>query len=174
MKGWMDRHKVWTGILIVLAALVVIGVFSSNNDKSGGSASSSSESAAVAASGETDSGPVVTGKVKGRFDRDCLVCDGTLAKYVETSDVWCGWRDEKVIVHVVMRNDSVEHVTVDWHPSYVIEGGAEHGAGLTAVQSNGFDAGERRVLEAEQDPQGVAAYASIATCKPSFSVIESG
>jgi hypothetical protein len=79
-----------------------------------------------------------------------------------------------VIVHVVMRNDSVEHVTVDWHPSYVIEGGAEHGAGLTAVQSDGFDAGERRVLDAEQDPEGVAAYAPIAECKPSFSVIGSG
>ena len=174
MTGWMGRHKVWTGILIVVAVLVVIGVFSSNDDQTGGSASSSAQPAVNAASAETDSGPVVTGKVKGRFDRDCLVCDHTLARYVKTSNVWCGWRDEKVIVHVVMRNDSVEHLTVDWHPSYVIEGGAEHGAGLTAVQSDGFDAGERRVLEAEQDPEGVAAYASIAKCKPSFSVIESG
>jgi hypothetical protein len=170
----MDRHKVWTGILIVVAGLIVIGVFSSNNDQSGGTASSSSQPAAHAATEETDSAPVVTGEVKGWFDRDCLVCDGTLAKYVKTSDVWCGWRDEKVIVHVVMRNDSVEHITVNWHPSYVIEGGTEHGAGLTAVQSDGFDAGERRVLEAERDTEGVAAYSSIAKCKPSFSVIESG
>jgi hypothetical protein len=173
MTGWMDRHKVWTGIFIVVAALVVIGVFSSNDDRSGGS-SSGARPVADASSDETDSGPVVTGKVKGRFDRDCLVCDETLASYVSTSDVWCGWRDEKVIVHVVMRNDSVEHVTVNWHPSYVIEGGAEHGAGLSAAQSDGFDAGERRVLEAEQEPEGVAAYAPIAQCKPSFSVIESG
>ena len=170
----MDRHKVWTGIVIVVAALVAIGIFSSNNDQTGGSASSSAQPTADAATDAADSGPAVTGKVKGRFDRDCLVCDATLARYVKTSDVWCGWRDEKVIVHVVMRNDSVEHVTVDWHPSYVIEGGAEHGAGLTAVQSDGFDSGERRVLEAEQDPEGVPAYASIAECKPSFSVIESG
>lgn len=173
MTGWMGRHKVWTGILIVVTAVIVIGAFSSNDKQSGGS-SSSGQAVADAATAETDSAPVVTGKVKGRFDRDCLVCDQTLARYVKTSDVWCGWRDEKVIVHVVMRNDSVEHVTVNWHPSYVIEGGTEHGAGLTAAQSDGFDAGETRVLEAEQDPEGVAAYAPIAECKPSFSVIESG
>ncbi len=173
MTGWMGRHKVWTGILIVVAAVIVIGAFSSNNDKGGGS-SSGRPVADAAAAEETESGSVLTGKVKGRFDRDCLVCDQTLASYVKTSGVWCGWRDEKVIVHVVMRNDSVEHVTVNWHPSYVIEGGTEHGAGLTAAQSDGFDAGETRVLEAEQDPEGVAADAPIAKCKPSFSVIESG
>jgi len=164
----MDRHKVWTGLLITVAAVVVIGLFADGNDKS------SSSPAAPAAAEEISSGPAVTGKVTGRFGRDCLLCDETLASYVSTSDVWCGWRDEKVIVHVVMRNDSVEHVTVNWHPSYVIEGGTEHGAGLTAVQSDGFDAGERRVLGAEQDPEGVAPYARIGECKPSFSVIESG
>lgn len=167
MSGWMNRHKVWTGILLAVVALVVIGALTDGKDGSGGSASSP-------ATVEGPSSPAVTGKVKGRFDRDCLLCDETLAGYVRTSDVWCAWRDEKVIVHVVMRNDSVEHVTVNWHPSYVIEGGAEHGAGLTAVQSDGFDAGEGRVLEAEQDPEGVTPYAAIGECKPSFSVIESG
>jgi hypothetical protein len=172
MTGWMDRHKVWTGILIVLATLLVIGVVTSGDDQSGGPSTAPSPSLPDEASEE--SGPSVAGKVKGRFHRDCLLCDETLVSYISTSDVWCGWRDEKVIVHVVMRNDSVEHVTVNWHPSYVIEGGTEHGAGLSATQSDGFDAGETRELEAEQDPEGVTPYAPIGECKPSFSVIESG
>lgn len=116
----------------------------------------------------------VAGRVGGAFRRNCLLCDDRLKGLVVTSNAWCGWRGDKVVVHVTMRNDSVEHLTVDWHPSYVIAGGGEHGAGLSAVESSGFDAGEARSLLSEQDPEGVAVGSSIAECKPSFSTIQSG
>jgi hypothetical protein len=49
-----------------------------------------------------------------------------------------------------MRNTSVEHVTVNWHPTYTIRGGGAHGEGLSSVQSNGFDSGEVRQLVAKR------------------------
>ena len=67
-----------------------------------------------------------------------------------------------------------DHDLSCWHPSYVIAGGGEHGAGLTATQSDGFDASETRELLAEQSPGGVPSDSPIEKCKPSFSVIESG
>jgi hypothetical protein len=117
---------------------------------------------------------VVTGRVAGSFARDCVLCDRQLVRFIQTSDVWCGWQDGKVLVHVRMRNDSVEHITVNWHPAYIIARGGEHGAGLGAAQSDGFDAGETRSLTAEQEPEGVPIGSRIAKCKPSFSIIESG
>lgn len=116
----------------------------------------------------------ITGKVRGVFHRDCLLCDGQLKSYIKTSNVWCAWQKGKVLIHVTMRNTAVEHITVNWHPSYVIARGGEHGAGLTSVQSSGFDAGELRQLVAKQDPKGVPDNARIAVCKPSFSTIDSG
>jgi hypothetical protein len=32
MKAWMSRHKIWTGVLITVAALMVIGALSGTND----------------------------------------------------------------------------------------------------------------------------------------------
>jgi hypothetical protein len=97
-----------------------------------------------------------------------------LKRYVKTTNVWCAWQDGKVLIHVTMRNTSAEHITVDWHPSYTIKRGGEHGTGLTSIESDGFDAGERRWLLANEDPKGVKDGAKIAVCKPSFSTIESG
>ena len=86
--------------------------------------------------------------------RDLLLCDSRLKSYVKTSNVWCAWQSGKVLVHATMRNIAVEHLTVNWHPSYVISGGGEHGTGLTSEQSDGFDSGETRQLLAEQNPGG--------------------
>ena len=63
-----------------------------------------------------------------------------MVHYIHVDKVWCGWQDGQVILHVRFRNDSVEHVTVNWHPSYVIRDGGSHGTGLTSVQSSGVDA----------------------------------
>lgn len=68
----------------------------------------------------------------------------------------------------------VEHVTVNWHPSYEIVGGSSHGTGLTSIEDSGFDAGETRDLVSEQSPDGVASGAEIGKCKPSFFLVESG
>lgn len=116
----------------------------------------------------------ITGKVRGVFRRNCLLCDQRLERFVKTGYVWCAWQDGKVLIHVTMRNTSAEHITVNWHPSYVIARGGEHGKGLSSVESNGFDAGERRSLIAKEDPKGVKDRARIAVCKPSFQLIESG
>lgn len=116
----------------------------------------------------------ITGKVGGVFHRNCLLCDGPLKTHIKTAKVWCGWQDGKVLIHVQMRNTSVEHVTVNWHPTYTIRGGGAHGQGLSSVQSNGFDSGEVRQLIAKQDPKGVRDGARLGVCKPSFQTIESG
>jgi hypothetical protein len=160
---------------IALAAFVVIaivGVIVGGNDEKSESPSSMAREAGAGAAEESATG-VVTGKIGGKFDRDCLACSD-LKRYIATSDVWCGWRGDAVIVNVRMTNRSVEHVTVHWHPSYVIRGGAEHGAGLGSVQDDGFEAGQSRVLVAEQHPEGVAPGSAIGECKPSFFLIESG
>jgi hypothetical protein len=129
--------------------------------------------ALMAASFASASGPI-TGKIRGTFHRDCLLCDGDLKPYIKTTNVWCAWQDGKVLIHVTMRNKAVEHVTVNWHPSYKIAGGGAHGEGLTSVQSSGFDPGELRQLTIKQDPKGVPDNSRISVCKPSFSTIESG
>lgn len=40
MKAWMDRHKVWTGVLITVAALMVVGALSGTNDSTTSSGTS--------------------------------------------------------------------------------------------------------------------------------------
>jgi hypothetical protein len=129
--------------------------------------------ALMTASAALASGPI-TGKIRGTFHRNCLLCEGPLKKHVKTSNVWCAWQDGKVLIHVTMRNTSVEHLTVNWHPSYTIRGGGAHGEGFSSVQSNGFDSGELRQLVAKQDPKGVRDGARLGVCKPSFQTIESG
>jgi hypothetical protein len=103
-----------------------------------------------------------------------LFCDERLKRYVKTSNAWCAWRGGKVLIHVTMRNAAAEHITVNWHPSYIIKRGGEHGTGLGSLESSGFDSGELRQLIAEEDPKGVRDGARIAVCKPSFYSIESG
>jgi hypothetical protein len=129
--------------------------------------------ALVTASAALAAGPI-TGKIRGTFHRNCLLCEGPLKKHIKTSKVWCAWQDGKVLIHVQMRNTSVEHVTVNWHPTYTIRGGGAHGEGISSVQSNGFDSGEVRQLIAKQDPKGVKDGARLGLCKPSFETIQSG
>jgi hypothetical protein len=171
----LTRRKQW---LIAITTLVLvfagIGAVSGGSDDTAPAATAAvATETSEAAESAAPAAPSVTGKIRGRFHRDCLAC-GDLAQYIEVSNVWCGWRDDKVIVHVRMINESVEHVTVNWHPSYTIAGGSDHGTGLMAQESDGFDAYETRVLESEQDPDGVYPGADLSDCKPSFFLVESG
>jgi len=170
--AWMRRHKVWTAILIVVALGGIGALFGSNDSTSSSEAGTSS--ASIDSSSSEETADVVTGKIRGRFDRDALIADPDMVSNIATWDVWCGWRDGKVIVAVSMTNNSAEHVTVNWHPSYKIRNGSAHGTGLGAEQSDGFDSGETRYLEAEQEPEGVSDGTPIERCYPSFSVIEAG
>jgi hypothetical protein len=132
--------------------------------------------ALVVVSAATASGPI-RGKVRGVFTRsvyDGTLDQGHLKRYIRTTNVWCGWQDGKVLVHVRMRNGSAEHVTVHWYPRYSIRAGGVHGDGFSSAQDDGFDAGEVRELISKQDPKGVKDYSRISRCYPHFQMIESG
>jgi ssDNA-binding Zn-finger/Zn-ribbon topoisomerase 1 len=89
-------------ILGVIGALVVIGIIAS-------------------VAGNKKSSPVkaadITQRVDGTFVRSgCFGCSNT--EHIATSDVYCGWDGDNVVVHVLFGNDSVESLKVIWHPSY--------------------------------------------------------
>jgi hypothetical protein len=75
---------------------------------------------------------------------------------------------------VATGDDSVVHVTVDWHPSYVITDGGSHGTGLTSIRSIGLDGHSTRVMTVQQSPEGVPAGSAIGQCEPAFSTVDSG
>ena len=148
--------------------LVIIGIVSGHNDKSDASSSSSVSPVPQAAS-------PLTGKIRGSFHRDCFSCyDNPLVTNIVTSNAWCGWRDGSVFAHVRMSNNSIERVKVDWHPSYTLLGGSEHGAGIGSIQSDELESGETRVLGTDQNPKGAPANATISSCDLSFSDVQSG
>jgi hypothetical protein len=173
---WTNRSKKGkTGI--ILLALLLIGAATGGTSGTSGGSQPASQSAASGASAPKRTAPAVTGKVRGYFSRGLLdggLDQADLAKYIRTSNVWCGWKDGKVVVHVTMRNDSAEHVTIYWNPRYTIRAGGIHGDGLTAAEDDGFDSGETRSLISEQQPKGVAAGKPLASCSPHFEMINSG
>jgi len=183
MNWWKRRSKKAKTIIVVSSVVVILAAIGSTSDskKSKGSgnganaaALSSSGTKVAAKSSASQPDPDAIGvKTAGSFHRDCFGC-GDLTHYIKTGNVWCAWKGDTVLVHVTMTNRSVEHVTVTWHPSYTIVGGAEHGAGLTSTEDSGFDAGETRDLVSEQSPDGVTAGTKIGECKPSFFLVESG
>jgi hypothetical protein len=173
-KNWWKRRSKKAKAIIVIGALIVIGVaMGSGSDPKESKSSASGKKVAAQSSAPASDAETIGVKTTGRFHRDCLGC-GELADYIKTGNVWCAWQDDKVLVHVTMTNRSVEHVTVTWHPSYKLVGGAEHGAGLTSTEDSGFDAGETRDLISEQNPEGISAGAKIGECKPSFFLVQSG
>ena len=151
----------------MIVALALIGAVSGHNGNSGSSRSGNARS--------TPASVPVTGRVSGEFQdtAGCLGC-GDLIRYIRADRVWCGWQGKDVIVHARFRNSSVEHLTIDWHPSYIIEGGGSHGGGMTSVQSSGIDAGATRGLFIKQNPNGVATGSPISECDPAFSTVSSG
>lgn len=72
------------------------------------------------------------------------------------------------------RNESVEHVTVEWHPSFTISDGGEHGAGLTSIQSIALDGHSTQVAVAKDAPKGVPAGSPLSLCDPAFFDVSSG
>jgi len=117
----------------------------------------------------------IEGKVTGRFASagSCFAC-GDLVRYVKADRVWCAWQGDNVIIHVRFRNSSVEHLTISWHPSYVIRGGGAHGEGLSSLQDSGVNAHASRGVYVKQQPKGVPPGSPISSCKPSYYLVESG
>ena len=130
--------------------------------------------AVVASAFANDSKPI-QGKIVGQFASasSCLGC-GDMTRYVRADRAWCAWQGDSVIIHVRFRNAAVEHITIHWHPSYVIRGGGAHGEGLSSLQDSGVNAHASRGVYVKQKPKGVPAGTPIAQCKPSYSNVESG
>lgn len=112
--------------------------------------------------------------VPGRFTIGFLFQDDPLARRLKSSAVWCGWSGDQVIVHVNLKNNSVEHVTATIQPSYTIRGGSKHGAGFSSLEDFGFDAGEFRSLWIKQEPKGTKPGSPISKCTPSLFSIKAG
>lgn len=157
--------KLLISAAIAVVVLTVLGATFGNGD---------SRKSARPLADDAPSPRAITGRVFGVFRRSCALCDHRLKSYIRTGHVWCGWQNGTVLIHVTMRNTSAEHVTVNWHPAYVIARGGEHGKGRTSIESNRFDPGERRQLLAKKHPKGVRDGSRISVCKPSFSTIQSG
>lgn len=117
----------------------------------------------------------IHGKIAGRFASasSCFGC-GDLVRYVRADRVWCAWQGDNVIIHVRFRNTSVEHLTITWHPSYIVRGGGLHGSGFSSLQDSGINAHASRGVFIKQSPKGVPAGSPLATCKPSFFAVKSG
>jgi len=115
------------------------------------------------------SGPI-TGVVRGYFHRDCFAC-GDSARYIVAKNVWCGWRDGKVIIHVAFYNHSVEGLKVTWHPSYTIRNGSDHGTGISSLQDTKIAGGGSKNAIATQSPKDTPVGARIGVCKPSFYLV---
>jgi len=112
--------------------------------------------------------------IPGKFTIGFLFQDDPLAKRLKASSVWCGWRGGKVIVHINLKNRSVEHVTATIQPSYTIKGGSKHGAGFSSLEDFGFDAGEFRSLWIKQEPKGTKVGSPLSKCSPSLFSIKAG
>jgi hypothetical protein len=169
----MRRHPILTVILF----LILVGAISSAFSHGKGSGSSSGLSASDLSASDVSAAASVpiTGHVTGALQDAtyCLGC-GRLTKYIHVDGVWCGWQGSQVVIHARFRNDSVEHVTIHWHPSYTIAGGDSHGGGLTSIQSIGLDANAIRGSYVKQSPKGVTAGSAIGTCQPALEDVSSG
>lgn len=133
--------------------------------------------AALALAGTAIAG-MPPGAVKGKMTLGFIAKydESGLAKKMQSSNVWCAWnkKDERVVVHINMKNTSVEHVTAYIYPKYRIAGGGVHGAGFSSIESKGFDAGEFRSLRFSEDPEGVKPLSPIAKCMPELQMVKSG
>ena len=117
----------------------------------------------------------IHGKIIGTFGSksSCFGC-GDMIQYVRADRVWCAWQGDNVIVHVRFRSSSIEHMTIHWHPTYVIKGGGPHGEGFSSMQDSGINAKASRGVYATQKPKGVPVGSPLSKCKPSYSLVESG
>ena len=133
--------------------------------------------AAVSASASALAGDTVPikGKVLGNFasKSSCFAC-GEMIRYVRADRVWCAWQGDNVVIHARFRNSSIEHITINWHPSYSIRGGGSHGDGFSSMEDSGVNAHASRGVFVKQKPKGVPKGSPISACHPSFSLVESG
>ena len=176
--NWWKRRSKKAKFAIILAVLIaLIAAMSSaggdNSDTGGGG----DDSAAVADDGgddaaeeESKNGPVVKGKWNGECNQ-FSAGDEDACKAIRVSRVTCQWREDKVVMTVVIRNTFGAHVTVHMNPIYTLDNAGKRGDGLTAVKDIGLDPGEVRTYETEQEPKGVEGQPKITSCTPGVDVL---
>ena len=167
---WRPRKRRHWAILAAVVLVALAAVFG-RNDKTATTTAVPTEPTPA----QRNPNPhAITGKITGIF-ADCLTClDDDLATRVGASDVWCAWKDGTVVIHTVMTNNSIDHVTVQWQPIYTILDGGQHGDAPSALQSVELDAGETRTLLVSQSPKGVAPGAPLGLCAPAYLDITPG
>lgn len=112
-------------------------------------------------------------RVGGSFGLGTLAGFDDKAKYISGSNVWCSWRGKHVIVHVTLRNSSVEKITATVKPRYYIARGSEHGSGFTAGEDIDLVGGKTKsVLLDAGSPQNTPTGARIGRCAPYLYLVD--
>ena len=114
-----------------------------------------------------------TGRVRGSFSIGTLASFDDKAKYIHGSNVWCAWRGSHVLVHVTLRNSSVETIKATVKPRYYIARGSEHGSSFLAGKDYKIVGG--RTVSALMDagrPEGTPTAARIGRCAPYLYLVD--
>ena len=113
------------------------------------------------------------GRVGGSFSVGMLAKFDDKAKYIKGSNVWCTWRGSHVIVHVNLRNTSVETITATVKPRYYIARGSEHGSSFLAGKDFKLGGGRRvsALIDAGQ-PENTPTGARIGRCSPYLYLVD--
>jgi len=159
--------------LVGLVVLVIIAAAAGHKKKPSTPAAAASTPAAAAA--VTKPSTPITDKTPG-FLQDptlCIGCNGQLTQYVHVTNVWCAWQGSNVIVHAQFRNNSVETVSIHWHPSYTIAQGGSHGGGLTSIQGLKLVGHSAKGEFVKQRPKGVPPGSRIGSCEPALEDVSS-
>jgi hypothetical protein len=113
------------------------------------------------------------GAVRGSFSKGVLASYDDMSPYISGSDAWCKWSANGVMVHVTIRNRSVERVKVYLKPRYYLRNGGEHGSSFLGAQDFTINArSSRSVLMNAGTPDGVSGRVPIRKCAPMLYLID--
>jgi hypothetical protein len=112
-------------------------------------------------------------RVAGSFSKGFLAKYDDKGKYISGSNVWCAWRGSHVMVHVSLRNRSVETITATVKPKYVIANGGSHGDGFLAGKDFKLAGGKSvsALIDAGK-PKNTPTGARIGRCVPYLYMVD--
>jgi hypothetical protein len=113
--------------------------------------------------------------VRGAFSIGDLASFDDLSQYIRGTNVWCAWKSSHVMVHVTLRNTSVERIKATVKPRYYIARGGEHGSGFLGAKDFTLASGQSRsVLIDAGKPEGTPTGARIGRCAPYLYLVDNG
>ena len=112
-------------------------------------------------------------RVTGSFSKGILAKYDDKGKFISGSNAWCEWRGSHVMVHVSLRNRSVETITATVKPKYVIANGSAHGDGFLAGEDFKLAGGKSvsALIDAGK-PKGTPTGARIGSCVPYLYMVD--